>query len=182
MRAAAWTSRISSTASGLSTLTMIAKRRRSRNDLAQQFESLAGKIGCLDRQTGDVAARSRQLATRPVPTGSPAAANTIGMTDVACFAARTAAVPDVTMTSTLAGRTRPRFRRSARCVPPPSDTRSRRYDPRSSRVRAAAAQSGDPLAVGRRRAGAQEPDGRQLSPAAARAPRAATPPPRRRAA
>jgi hypothetical protein len=42
-----------------------------------------------------------RLPTRPVPTGSPAAANTIGMTDVACFAATTFAVPDVTMTSTL---------------------------------------------------------------------------------
>ena len=28
-----------------------------------------------------------RLATRPVPTGSPATANTIGMSDVACFAA-----------------------------------------------------------------------------------------------
>ena len=42
-----------------------------------------------------------RLATRPVPTGSAATAKTIGMTDVACFAARTAAVPAVTMTSTL---------------------------------------------------------------------------------
>ena len=30
-----------------------------------------------------------RLATRPAPTGSPATANTIGMTDVACFAAIT---------------------------------------------------------------------------------------------
>src|SRR5262249_8866281 len=42
-----------------------------------------------------------RLATKPVPTGSPADANTIGMTDVACFAARTDAVPQVTMTSTF---------------------------------------------------------------------------------
>ena len=41
-----------------------------------------------------------RLATKPLPTGSPATANTIGMTDVACFAATTA-VPAVTMTSTL---------------------------------------------------------------------------------
>jgi len=42
-----------------------------------------------------------RLATKPVPTGSPAAAKTMRMTDVACLAATTAAVADVTMTSTL---------------------------------------------------------------------------------
>jgi hypothetical protein len=45
-----------------------------------------------------------RLATRPLPTGSPATANTIGITDVACLAATTGAVAPVTMTSTL-GRT-----------------------------------------------------------------------------
>ena len=42
-----------------------------------------------------------RLATRPLPTGSPAAAKTMGMTDVACFAATTDEVPSVTITSTL---------------------------------------------------------------------------------
>src|SRR5262249_51314361 len=42
-----------------------------------------------------------RLVTRPVPTGSPAVAKTIGMADVACFTARTCGVPEVTMTSTL---------------------------------------------------------------------------------
>src|SRR5215813_3923006 len=42
-----------------------------------------------------------RLVTTPVPTGSPADAITIGITDVACFAARTAGVLCVTMTSTL---------------------------------------------------------------------------------
>ena len=41
-----------------------------------------------------------RLATRPAPTGSFATAKTIGMTDVACFAAATAR-PAVTMTSTF---------------------------------------------------------------------------------
>jgi hypothetical protein len=41
-----------------------------------------------------------RLATRPVPTGSPITAGTIGMTEVACCAAATSAVPCVTMTST----------------------------------------------------------------------------------
>src|SRR5262245_64481162 len=38
--------------------------------------------------------RARE-ATRPSRTGSPAVPKTIGMVDVACFAARTAAVPPV---------------------------------------------------------------------------------------
>src|SRR5215467_2236882 len=42
-----------------------------------------------------------RLATRPVLTGSPVAAKTMGMTDVACLAAKTMPVPDVTITSTL---------------------------------------------------------------------------------
>ena len=42
-----------------------------------------------------------KLATRPLPIGSFAAANIIGMIDVACFAAITAAVEYVMMTSTL---------------------------------------------------------------------------------
>jgi hypothetical protein len=70
------------------------------NNLAQQFEALASKIGRLERQASDVAARSRQTCEKPLPTGSFATANTIGMTDVACFAARSA-VPDVTITSTF---------------------------------------------------------------------------------
>ena len=40
-------------------------------------------------------------ATRLLPTGSPAAAKTIGMTEVACFAAMTAAVPPVKIISTF---------------------------------------------------------------------------------
>src|SRR4029077_18572667 len=42
-----------------------------------------------------------KLATTPVSTGSPAVANTIGITDVACFAARTGGVLCVRMTSTF---------------------------------------------------------------------------------
>src|SRR5262249_52380023 len=44
--------------------------------------------------------RARE-ATRPVPTGSAAAAKTIGMVDVACFAARTIGTAYVTIISTL---------------------------------------------------------------------------------
>jgi hypothetical protein len=49
---------------------------------------------------GDIGFQGARLATRPLPSGSGAAGNTMGMTEVACFAATTAA-PEVTMTSTL---------------------------------------------------------------------------------
>ena len=42
-----------------------------------------------------------KLATKPVPTGSPAVANTIGITLVDCCNAMTAGVPDVTITFDL---------------------------------------------------------------------------------
>ena len=68
------------------------------------------------------------------------------------------------MTSTLAGRTRPPARRSAHCVLPPSDTRSQRSGPRSSRFRASRrTECGRPVGSGRSRAPAQEPDHRQLA-------------------
>ena len=57
------------------------------DDLAQQLKSLGTEIGLLERQVTLPPGRAR-LATRPVVTGSLPAANTIGMTDVACFAAR----------------------------------------------------------------------------------------------
>jgi hypothetical protein len=64
------------------------------NNLAQEFEPLASKIGRLQRQAGDV-------ATKPVPTGSPDTAKTIGMTEVACFIAMASLLEVVTMTSTF---------------------------------------------------------------------------------
>ena len=71
--------------------------------------------------------------------------------------------PVVTMTSTLSRTNSAAISARARCVPPPSDTRSRRCDPRSSRVRAAAAQKRRPMAPDRRRGAAEESDGRQLA-------------------
>src|SRR3989454_4478247 len=54
----------------------------------------------LDRPVTLPPGRAR-LATMPLPTGSPAVANTIGITDVACFAARAGGVLCVRITSTL---------------------------------------------------------------------------------
>jgi hypothetical protein len=58
------------------------------DELAQKFEPLAHGIGPLARQAGDVAARPRK-ACNNAAADRIAVANTIGMTDVACFAART---------------------------------------------------------------------------------------------
>jgi hypothetical protein len=52
------------------------------------------------RGKAEVIVRDLSRAT-PVPTGSPAVAKMIGMADVACFEAKAAGIPDVTMTSTL---------------------------------------------------------------------------------
>ena len=58
------------------------------NDFAQEFYLFADGIDTLDRQARHVATRPRQAcATSPLPTGSPMATATIGMTDVARLAA-----------------------------------------------------------------------------------------------
>src|SRR5262245_38959691 len=73
----------------------------SGDNLAQKLEALAAvSVPWVDRPVTLPPGRAR-LATRPVPTGSPAEAKTIGMTDVACLAARTGGVFCVRMTSTL---------------------------------------------------------------------------------
>src|SRR6266446_2796379 len=86
---------------GLPILAMIAKRRRLGTTSRKSSSRLpARSADWFDSPVTLPPGRAR-LATRPVPTGSPAVAKTIGMTDVACFAATTAAVPAVTMTLTL---------------------------------------------------------------------------------
>src|SRR6516164_2474855 len=99
-RAAARTSANSSTAPGLPTWAMIANRRRSGTTSRNSSRRLpARSVDWSDRPVMLPPGRDR-LATKPLPTGSFATANTIGMTDVACFTA-SSAVPDVTMTSTF---------------------------------------------------------------------------------
>ena len=97
-----------------------------------------------------------------MPTGSPAIAKTIGMTDVACFAAGTA-LPTVTMTSTLS-RTNSAAISAKRSVaslrPAIFDRDGAALDP--AEFAQPLHKSGSPLAPGRRRARAQEPDSRQL--------------------
>ena len=80
---------------------MIANRRRPGTTSRKSSIRLAARsVDWFDRPVTLPPGRAR-LATRPVPTGSPADANTIGITDVTCFAAMTFAVPAVTMTSTF---------------------------------------------------------------------------------
>ena len=80
---------------------MIANRRRPGTTSRSNSSFLPASIRYLVRQTGDVAARSSQTRDQARPDRVRAAANTIGMTDVACFAARVGGVATVTMTSTL---------------------------------------------------------------------------------
>ena len=65
------------------------------------LKSLASNIDLLDRQAGDVSAWSRKVSDQAGSNRVVPAAKTIGMTDVACFAARTGEVESATMTSTF---------------------------------------------------------------------------------
>jgi hypothetical protein len=101
----------------------------------------------LERQAGDAAARPRQTRDEVVANGSPAAANTIGMTDVACLAARTGGVLCVRMTSTLS-RTNSAAISAKRSLRPSAQRTSiatlRPSTQPSSRIRC---KGGDPLSV-----------------------------------
>jgi len=101
VRAAAWTSRMSSTTAGPLTLPTIANRRRPGTISRKSSTRLAATSVCWTDRPVTLPPGRAKLAIRPVPTGSPAAPKTIGMTDVACLAATIASVADVTMTSTL---------------------------------------------------------------------------------
>ena len=132
------------------------------NNLAQKFEALAGRSVCwIDRPVTLPPGRAR-LATRPVPTGSPASAKTIGMTDVACFAARTAGARrdnDIDLQPDELGRDLGEAL-AASLRPAILDRDGATLDP--AEFAQPLHKSGGPWAPGRRRGRAQEPDGRQL--------------------
>src|SRR5215831_14424147 len=99
--AVASTSLISRTAAGAPGLTIMANLRRPGTTSRNRASRLpARSVDCIDRPVTLPPGRAR-LATRPLATGSSTSAITIGMTDVACFAATTGAAECVTMTSTL---------------------------------------------------------------------------------
>ena len=57
------------------------------NSFAQKFETFGSSIGQLNRQAGDVAARPSQACDKTDPNRVCRHGKTIGMTEVACFAA-----------------------------------------------------------------------------------------------
>src|SRR5262245_947731 len=135
-------------------LLMLAKIAKCRNPGTNSRESSsrlpATSAAWFDDPVTFPPGRAR-LATKPVPTGSPADANTIGMTDVACFAARTDAVPQVTMTSTFSRTNSAAIsaRRSLRpSAPSIFDCDCAALDP--TKLAQSLHQRGDPLAGGRR--------------------------------
>ena len=160
---------------------MIANRRRALTTSRKSSSRLpAISPNSFDRPVTLPPGRAR-LATRPVPTGSPAVPKTIGMTDVACFDAMTAAVPAVTMTSTLSWTTQPRFRQDARLslCPAVLDCDRATFDPIV--LAHALNKGGGPFVLGGRCLRAQEPDGRELCQRCARATRGQTAAPPRAA-
>jgi hypothetical protein len=78
-----------------------ATRRRWETTSRNSSSFLDARSVCrIDRPVMLPSGRAK-LATKALPTGSEATANTIGMSDVACFAASAGTVPDVTMTLTF---------------------------------------------------------------------------------
>ena len=84
--------------------------RNSRRDLLEQFQPFADDGIFVRRESGDVAAGTRQTGTSPLPTGSATLANTIGIERVACFSVSPATDP-VMITSGA------RLTSSAACTP-----------------------------------------------------------------
>jgi hypothetical protein len=80
---------------------MIAKRRRPGTTSRKSSSRLPARSAARVARPVTLPPGLARLATRPLLTGSPAVANTIGMTDVARLAAKIVGVPDVTMISTL---------------------------------------------------------------------------------
>src|SRR5262249_20332442 len=96
--AAASMSRMSRRVIGLPALAKIANRRRAGTTSRKSSSCLPARSLCWSDRPVPLPPACARLTTRPVLTGSPAPARTIGMT---CFAARTLTLPLETMTSTF---------------------------------------------------------------------------------
>src|SRR5262249_13897681 len=83
---------------GLPALAKIANRRRAGTTSRKSSSRLPARSVCWSDRPVTLPPGRARLTTRPVLTGSPAPARTIGMT---CFAARTLTLPLETMTSTF---------------------------------------------------------------------------------
>ena len=73
----------------------------ARDNFVQQFQPVTCKVSLFVGESVTLPPGCARLATSPVPTGSPTAAKTIGISEVACITVIIASVPAVTMTSTL---------------------------------------------------------------------------------
>src|SRR6516162_6986619 len=138
---------------GLLALPIIAKRRRPGTASRNSSILLPGRSVARTERPVTLPPGRASDATRPVPTGSPANAKTIGITDVVCFAAATSGVPDV-LGRDLCGAL------GASLCPPNLYGDGARFNP--AEFTQPLYESSEPLALGRRRALAQESDGQQL--------------------
>ena len=87
-RAACWPSESVRSAVGLFGLTSNPMIRRLRNEFGQQFEPLGASSTAMKLIPVMLPPGRPRLATRPASTGSPPPINTIGIVEVASFAAR----------------------------------------------------------------------------------------------
>ena len=72
------------------------------NQLGEQLEPLRVQLGAENAESREVTARPRETGDQPAATGSPPPKKTIGIVEVALFAAEmTATAPLATITSTL---------------------------------------------------------------------------------
>ena len=160
---------------------MIANRRRPGSTSRKSSIRLpARSVDWIDRPVTLPPGRAR-IATKPLPTGSTASANTIGIVEVACFAAGTAAShrdDDIDLEPDELGRDLGEALAASLC-PAILDRDGAALDP--AEFAQPLHKGGGPMAPVRRRARAQEPDGRQL-PRLLRARRERPRAPRRRAA
>jgi len=92
---------MSRSVNGLPTSAKIANRRRPGTISRKSSIRLPAVSGAWPDKPVILPPGRGRLATMPLPTGSPAVANTIGITDVACFAAMVGGVLCVRITSTL---------------------------------------------------------------------------------
>ena len=165
----------------------IAKDRRARHarrDLLEQLQPFAAQAVFERMKPVALPPGRARLSTKPAPTGSVTITNTIGTVRVACSNGRDVPRQLARMTSGASATNSAAYLRMGRHRPRPSGSRSARCGRRSSPIAAAPAGTprGGPALPDRPRPRMQHADAPHPLAPAARAPRAATPPPRRRAA
>ena len=169
MRAAASTSSHLQHGDGIADISHDRQPAETGDNLAQEFQPLAAASRSPGRQAGDVAARPRQARDQPL---RPGRRHREDDRDDRCrlLCRETAAVPAVTMTSTLSRTNSAAISASARLRPS-----AQRYSIATVRPstqpssRSRCTKGGRPIRAEVGRRAAQEPDGRQLPGCCARA-------------